>query len=89
VPQLQPSSAVESDRFEINRVLHPVHDPHSIKAAEYREQAEKIWTMARQISLNAPRNQLFSAAAHLDALAEEEERRARQAAVRSEPGAQA
>jgi hypothetical protein len=89
VPQLQPSSAVESDRFEIDRVLHPVHDPHSIKAAEYREQAEKIRSMARQISLNAPRNQLFSAATHMDMLAEEEERRARQAAARSEPGSEA
>jgi hypothetical protein len=57
----------------------------SDKAAEYREQAEKIRTLARQMSLSDTKSQLLDAARHLDVLAEEEERKAQQATSRSKP----
>jgi hypothetical protein len=41
--------------------------------------------MAQQLSLNETRNQLLDAARHLEVLAEEEERKAQQAASGSEP----
>jgi hypothetical protein len=62
-------------------VRHPPLD----KAAEYRQQAESIRAIARQISLNEPKNQLLDTAKHLEMLAEEEERKAQQAAFHSEP----
>lgn len=59
--------------------------PRPNKAAEYRQQAEQIRTVARQISLNTTKNQLLDAARHLEVLAEEEERKARQSASPTEP----
>jgi len=61
-----------------------MHDPRPDKAAEFRQHANEIRTMARQISLNEPRNKLLDAAGRLDVLAKEEERMAGQAATRSE-----
>ena len=51
----------------------PGHD----KAAEYRRQAEEARNLARQVSINDARRQLLETAMHLEALAEEEERRVR------------
>lgn len=63
--------------------------PHPNKADDYRRKAEKIRTMARQINLNEARDQLLNAAKHLEVLAEEEERKAQQAASPSEPNPEA
>ncbi len=62
-------------------VRHP--QPH--KAAEYRQQAESIRTLARQITLNEARNQFLNDAKSLELLAEEEERKAQQAISHSAP----
>ncbi|WP_134500401.1 hypothetical protein [Microvirga pakistanensis] len=48
--------------------------PQPNRAAEYRQQAEQIQTIARQISLIETKNQLLDAARHLEVLAEEEDR---------------
>ncbi|MBQ0820982.1 hypothetical protein KBI52_12270 [Microvirga sp. HBU67558] len=48
--------------------------PRPNKAAEYRQQAEQIRTIARQISLSDTKNQLLDAAEHLEVLAADEER---------------
>ncbi|MGF9765060.1 hypothetical protein AAII07_59445 [Microvirga sp. 0TCS3.31] len=45
------------------------------KAAEYRRQAQEIRTIVQKISINDVRCQLLETAMHLEALAEEEERR--------------
>jgi len=58
----------------------------SSKAAEFRQQAECIRTIARQVSLNEPRNRLLDSAELLEGLAEEEERKAEYVASRLEPG---
>jgi len=62
-----------------------MYDPRPDKAADYREQAETIRSMARQVSLNEPRHKLLEAARDLEVLAKEEERKARQASTRSDP----
>jgi hypothetical protein len=62
-----------------------VRHPRPDKAAEYRQEAESIRAVARQVSLNETRNQLLDAARHLEVLAEEEERKARQIDSHSEP----
>jgi len=66
-----------------------MHDPRPDKAAEYREQADEIRSMARQISLNEPRNKLLDAAKDLELLAQEEQRKAGQPVSRSKPEKQA
>jgi hypothetical protein len=63
-----------------------VYNLRSDKAAEYREQAETIRTMAQQVSLNDSRKKFLDAARKLDGLVEEEERKARQAASHPQPG---
>jgi hypothetical protein len=63
--------------------------PQPDKAVEYRQQAESIRVIARQISLNEARNQLLDTARHLELSAEEEERKAQQAASHSEPTSEA
>ena len=45
------------------------------KAAEYRQQAEKIRSIAQQISLLVAKFHLFEAAQHLEGLAAEADRR--------------
>ncbi len=55
------------------------------KAAEYRQQAESIRAIARQISLLDTKRQLLDAAQHLEVLVEEEERRAKYAAAQLKP----
>ena len=69
--------------------LQSVRHPPPNKAAEYRQQAENIRSIARQISLSDTKNQLLDAAQYLEVLAEEEERKARQAASRTEPKSEA
>jgi hypothetical protein len=54
-----------------------MHDPRPDKAAEYRAKAGTIRTIARQISLNEPRNKLLDAARDLEVMAKEEEGKAR------------
>jgi hypothetical protein len=66
-----------------------VRHPRSDKAAEYRQEAETIRAMARQLTLNEAKNQLLATAQHLELLAEEEERKAQQAASHSEPTSEA
>jgi hypothetical protein len=66
-----------------------VRHPRSNKAGEYLRQVESIRTIARQISLSDTTNQLLDSAQHLEVLAEEEERKARQAASRTEPKSEA
>ena len=61
---------------------HPCHD----KAAEYRHQAQEIRTVAQRISVNEAREQLLETAKRLEALAQEEERRAH---ARPEPQSEA
>jgi len=58
-----------------------VYSPRHDKAAEYRRQAQEVRDLARQISINDARRQLLATAMHLEALAEEEERRALQGSV--------
>ncbi|PVE24120.1 hypothetical protein DC522_12585 [Microvirga sp. KLBC 81] len=53
-----------------------MYSPRCDKAAEYRRQAQEVRNLARQISINDARGQLRATAMHLEALAEEEERRA-------------
>ena len=57
-----------------------VSHPRPIKAAEYHQEAERIRTMARRLKLNEARDQLLDDAKRLEALAEEEERKAGHAA---------
>jgi hypothetical protein len=66
-----------------------MHDLQADKAVEYRRQADEIRTVARQISLNEPRNKLLDAAGHLEALARQEESRAREASIRLDPRSEA
>ena len=58
-----------------------VSHPRPTKAAEYRQEAERIQTMARQLKLNEFRDQLFDDAKRLETLAKQEERRAPEAAL--------
>lgn len=53
-----------------------MRDPKESRAAEYRRLAEQNRKIARQISLKDAREPLIEAAKRLEALAEEEERRA-------------
>lgn len=60
------------------------------RAAEYRLQAASIRAVAREISLNEPRQQLLDAASHMDMLAAEEDARiARESALDAKPGSDA
>jgi hypothetical protein len=54
-------------------------------ASEYRQEAEKIRAMARQLNLNEARDQLLHDAKRLERMAEEEELQAQQAASHLEP----
>jgi GTP cyclohydrolase I len=63
-------------------VQHPCHD----KAAEYRDQAQEIRTIVQKLSVNEAREQLLETAKRLEALAQEEERRAH---ARPEPQSEA
>lgn len=57
-----------------------MHSPRHDKAAEYRRQAQEVREIARRISINDASRQLLGTARHLEALAEEEERRVREIA---------
>ena len=57
-----------------------MYSPRYDKAAEYRRQAQEVREIACQISINDARRQLLETAKHLEALAEEEERRVRETA---------
>jgi hypothetical protein len=59
--------------------------PRKNKAAQFRQQAAEIRTIAPQISILETRFQLLDAAKHLETLAEKEERRAREAGVTPAP----
>ena len=58
--------------------------PQPSQAAKYRQEAENIRTIARQINFNEARNKLLDDAKRLEVLAEEEERKAQLAASHSE-----
>jgi hypothetical protein len=64
-----------------------MYSPRYDKAAEYRRQAREARTLASQISINDARSQLLETATHLEALAEEEERKTRKGASIGGPGA--
>ena len=49
---------------------------HLKKAADYHRQAQEIRTIARTIWINEAREQLLETAEHLEALAQQEERKA-------------
>ena len=55
------------------------------KAAEYRLRAQRTRETAEWFLFEDVRHQLFEAARHLEALAEQEERRARKMASRPDP----
>ena len=55
------------------------------KAAEYRRKAQEIRTIVEKITIYEAREQLLETAEHLEALAEEEERRFTQTAPRPRP----
>ena len=59
--------------------------PQPNQAAKYRQEAERIRTMARQLNFNEARDRLLEDAKHLEVLAAEEERKAQQAASHPEP----
>jgi hypothetical protein len=65
-----------------------VHDLLPDKASEHRRQAENIRTIVRRNSINDPGRQFLSMARHLEALAEEQERKVQQAASHSKPGSE-
>ncbi len=67
------------------RRLSSVPDPHPDKAVEYRQEAKSIRAMAQQLSLSESRNKLLDAAKDLEVMADEEDRKAQQAASQSEP----
>ena len=49
---------------------------HLKKAAEYRRKAQEIRTIVEKITIDEAREQLLETAAHLEQLAQEEERKA-------------
>jgi hypothetical protein len=63
-----------------------LYSPRHDKAAEYRRQAQEVRDLVRQISINDARRQLLETAMHLEALAEEEERRVQEPAAIQTPG---
>jgi hypothetical protein len=67
------SRAQSRIRLEVSAVNHPCHD----KVAEYRRQVQEIRTAVEKISITEAREQLLETAEHLEALAREEERKAR------------
>ena len=66
-----------------------VHDPRPSKAAGFRQQAEDIRKVARQISLKDQRNKLLESAELLEFLAAEEDYKAGQAPSRTKPDPEA
>lgn len=63
----------------------PIHHP----ATDYRRRAAAVRAVANSISLNDVRQELLEAARRLEAQAEEEERKARTAALSQRPQSRA
>ena len=59
------------------------------KAAGYRRKAQEIRAIVEKITIHEAREQLLGTAAHLEELAQEEEREARADGSKSEPQAEA